>query len=78
MEYMIFVESVLYIGGQLTMQDMEMIPKSVIDSIKADIEAEIEKEFYMPNNDICAEQYIRSGYLGALSIIDRHLDTLTD
>ena len=60
------------------MQDIEVIPKSVIDAIKADIEAEIDKEFYMPNGDICAEQYIRSGYLGALSIIDRHLDTLTE
>ena len=60
------------------MEEIKVIPKSIIDAIKTDIEAEIDKEFYMPNGDICAEQYIRSGYLGALAIIDKYLDTLTN
>ena len=43
-----------------------------LEEIKAEIEAEIEKEFYLP--DIVAEQNIRAGYLGALAIVDKHIN----
>ena len=46
--------------------------KTELEEIKAEIEAEIEKEFYLP--DIVAEQNIRAGYLGALAIIDKHIN----
>ena len=46
--------------------------KAELEEIKAEIEAEIEKEFYLP--DIVAEQNIRAGYLGALAIVDKHIN----
>ena len=47
------------------------IPMSVIEDIKAEIQTELDRETY--GHDIITEQGIRTGYLGTLSIIDKHI-----
>ena len=62
-----------YIGDTLDRAIADGTPlQAELEEIKAEIEAEIEKEFYLP--DIVAEQNIRAGYLGALAIVDKHIN----
>ena len=54
-------------------KEVTFISLAELEEIKAEIETEINKEFYLPTNDIVAEQNIRAGYLGALAIVDKRI-----
>ena len=47
----------------------------IISDIIEDIEQEIDKEY---TEDLCANQYIRAGYLGALCIIKKYTESDND
>lgn len=52
-----------------------MTDNDIISKIKAEIEQEIDKEY---TEDLCANQYIRAGYLGALCIIKKYTESDND
>ena len=46
----------------------------IISDIIADIEKEIEKEY---SDNLCDNQKVRAGYLGALCIIKKHIESVS-
>lgn len=54
---------------QMTQQESQ-----IISDIIEDIEKEIEKEY---SDNLCDNQKVRAGYLGALSIIKKHTESVS-
>lgn len=61
-----------YLEGELK-GSMKCI--EILQTIQQEIEQEIDKEY---TEDLCANQYIRAGYLGALCIIKKYTESDND